>query len=30
MNKEIQTAMNKTINQFYFERVHLAIEKLVK
>jgi argininosuccinate lyase len=30
MNKEIQTAMNKTINQFYFERVHLAIEKLVQ
>lgn len=29
MNKEIQTAMNKTLNQFYFERVHLAIEKLV-
>jgi argininosuccinate lyase len=30
MNKEIREAMNKTLNQFYFERVHLAIEKLVK
>ncbi len=30
MNQEIQAAMNKTINQFYFERVHLAFEKLIK
>lgn len=30
MNKEIQVAMNKTLNAFYFERVHLAFEKLLK
>ncbi|HWZ21346.1 MAG TPA: hypothetical protein VNW06_01760, partial [Cytophagaceae bacterium] len=30
MNKEIQTAMKITTEQFNFWKVHLAIEKLIK
>jgi len=30
MNKEISAAMSKTLSQFNFDKVHVAVEKLVK